>query len=228
MNEPILPQIIPIPHSRIKDITGQRFGRLVALGYTGSSIPGGKALWLCQCDCGTKIVTEGKGLRNGNAQSCGCYHRDRAGETSRTHGMTETRMYSIWCNMRTRCNNPNSERYQDYGGRGIYICDRWRTFENFLADMGEPPSDRHTIDRIDNDGNYCPENCRWATPKEQNCNTRVNHIIDYDGKSMNVTQWADHLGVSSHLIHARLKLGWTIQRTLSTPVRRSRKTTFPA
>lgn len=215
MNEPI----IPIPNPRIKNITGQRFGRLVALGYTGSSVPEGKALWLCQCECGSQVVVSGKQLRTNRTRSCGCLHREATGNMSRSHGMTETRIYSIWCNMRVRCQNTNTPQFKNHGGRGISVCDRWQCFENFYADMGDPPSNIHTIDRIDNDGNYCPDNCRWATPKEQSCNTRANHVVDYDGKSMNISQWAEYLGISGHVIHSRIRRGWTIERSLSTPLR---------
>lgn len=219
-NTAILPQIQPITNPRMKNISGHRFERLVAIGYVGTG-SGGKALWLCQCDCGTNFVTEGKSLRTNNTRSCGCLQRDITGDSRRSHGMSETRIYSIWCNMRTRCQNPNSERYPDYGGRGIEICKRWQSFQDFYADMGDPPSKTHTLDRIDNDGNYCPENCRWATPSEQNSNTKANHVIEYDGKKMTITQWGKYVGIKYITIFARIdRLGWSVERALTTPAKK--------
>ena len=141
------------------DITGHRFGRLVVLGRQGRTA-NGKALWLCQCDCGNTSIVQGCNLRSGNSNSCRCYHHE-----------SNTPTWTCWKNMHQRCANPNHNSYKHYGGRGIAVCDRWYEFANFLADMGERPVGL-SLDRIDNDAGYSPDNCRWATSQQQAKNRR--------------------------------------------------------
>lgn len=147
------------------DHTGRRFGLLVANRYLGGQ------KWLCACDCGVTAQVSAGHLVSGNTASCGCRKRAVLGESTTRHGMAGTRVYRIWKAMSTRCNNPNSLRYKDYGGRGIKVCDRWRDFSKFYEDMGEPPPG-HSIDRINNDLGYSKENCRWASTAQQNSNRR--------------------------------------------------------
>ena len=151
------------------DITGQRFGRLIALKQAGLS-KSRSVLWLCRCDCGVTVIVSSGNLRGGNSRSCGC----RKGGVIHRHSRVGSRTYHSWSAMLQRCNNPNNVGYKNYGGRGITVCQPWQTFANFLADMGERPPGR-TLDRIDNDRGYSPDNCRWATYSEQTTNQRRKH-----------------------------------------------------
>ena|SRR5690348_8244990 len=158
------------------NLAGKRFGRLVVLEYRGSN-KYHDSIWLCKCDCGNTVTIRGFTLRlsNGATKSCGCLRRDIQRQAHLRHGHQrrgmETPTHFSWRAMMARCSNPRFHQFKDYGGRGILVCERWKQFENFLADMGERPHGL-TLDRINNDGNYEPENCRWATRKQQNSNTR--------------------------------------------------------
>ncbi len=132
--------------------------------------------------------------------------------------MKGTRVYKIWEAMKRRCQNINSTAYKDYGGRGIYVCERWQDFQGFYRDMGEPPTQKHTLERIDNNGSYTPENCRWATAQEQSLNKRNNILITMDGRTMSLSQWARYLGIKRQTLRARLNRGWSHEKTLSCPL----------
>lgn len=144
------------------DLTGRTFGRLVAL----HAVPGKRLRWLCLCNCGVEKLIEGSSLRSGRTESCGCLHVEVSAEASRTHGLRKTPTYFAWVNMRNRCERSTNEHYDRYGGRGIVVCERWKKFENFLADMGLKPAGL-TLDRVNNDGNYEPGNVQWASRSEQ-------------------------------------------------------------
>lgn len=163
-------------HPNTKDLTGKRFGRLTVISVSHSrkcpNFKGTVLYWKCMCDCGNEAIVPGASLRTGDAKSCGCYQKDRCIETSTTHGLRHTTEFNIWNAMKQRCQNPNNHAYERYGGRGISVCRSWaESFEQFYADMGPRPVGL-SIDRINNDGNYEPSNCRWATAKEQARNKR--------------------------------------------------------
>lgn len=199
--------------SQVIDISGQRFGRLTVIAQAGTA--GKNALWICQCDCGGFKVVPGIRIRFGSVKSCGCIQKEKAAARLRTHGQSGTREYRIWNGISKRCLNPAFIGWRLYGSRGISVCDRWRQFENFLADMGPCPSSRHSLDRFPNaDGNYEPENCRWATPKEQSRNKRNNRMLTVSGETHCVTEWAEIRSMSMRTILARLNLGWTHEQAV--------------
>jgi hypothetical protein len=205
------------------NLTGQRFTRLLVLGSANEKTPWGHRLWNCVCDCGKEVKVTTGSLQSGNNKSCGCYNSDVTAERNRqnaTHGLSKTSLYQTWNAMLQRCNNPNSNNWQDYGGRGIKVCQRWQTFENFYADMGQIPSPEHTLDRINNNGNYEPSNCRWATMIEQQNNRRSNKIIVYKGVSYTVAELARTHGINIATFEYRLNRGWTIEQAVEIKVDR--------
>lgn len=203
----------------------ERYGRLSVLSKNGTK-------WTCRCDCGTvKTVRRKEILRRvGALQSCGCLQRETVAamgrERNRTHGLKDTATYRSWSSMRNRCNNPSNVAYSNYGGRGISVVSRWDSFTNFLEDMGERP-EGCSIDRIDNDGNYGPENCRWANAVIQGRNRRSNTIIEFEGSSFTLVQAAELYGIPRHSIKYRLAAGWTVYRALMTPVDVSKRSVKP-
>jgi hypothetical protein len=195
------------------DLIGQKFGRLTVLEYAGDR------KWNCVCGCGEKSRVQTGHLRNGDTKSCGCLHREltrkrlKGTAFGRTHGMTGTATHGTWKAMVSRCTNKSHKNYSHYGGRGITICEHWRKFENFLADMGEKPKGL-TLERIDNDGNYEPGNCRWATQAEQSRNHSRNHNITLFGITLCLSDWAKWCGVNKSTVYARLSRGKTYEEAL--------------
>ena len=162
--------------SKPLNLVGEKFGRLTVIERCGSNAIG-RSLWACACDCGKKTSVAGYALKSGNTSSCGCFHKDQLRDRVKTHGGYKSPEFSSWINMRTRCNNPKSTWFIHYGGRGIKVCERWEiSFENFIADMGKKPSAQHSIERVNNNGNYEPSNCVWATKKEQARNRRKPNV----------------------------------------------------
>ena len=202
------------------DMIGKRFGRLVVIKYYDDIEPG-RPRWLCRCDCGNERVVRGISLRKGDTKSCGCITKERAkllSESHVTHGKSKTRLYRIWFNIKCRCYKPSSADYTRYGGRGIEVCDEWRdNFQSFYEwSMANGYSTNLTIDRIDNDGDYSPQNCRWVNAEVQNNNTRRNYYITHDGETLTLTQWAKKCGINKNTLYSRLtKYGWSVERALT-------------
>jgi len=192
---------------KFRDITDVRFGRLTARWPSGRRIL--STIWLCSCDCGALVNVALSRLANGETASCGCLRKILATK----HGHASTPEYHTWADMLQRCLNPKVLGYSRYGGRGITVCDRWLSFKNFLADMGPRPY-KLTIERKNNDGNYEPGNCRWATRKEQQNNMRTNVRLTYQGKTQNLSQWAIELGINRVTLNMRLLKGWSVEKAL--------------
>ena len=163
---------------------------------------------IAKCDCGTERKVSVYDITRGASKNCGCIrrlHMHHLGKATTTHGLSHLKILRIWDRMLSRCNNPKDKSYHNYGGRGIKVCDRWNLVENFYADMGEKPEGRYSIDRIDNDGDYCPENCHWATDREQATNTRKNHMVEYHGKTWVLSELARQLGMPPKRVLTLLK-----------------------
>jgi len=196
-----------------KHLTGRRFGRLTVLREQGRNRHG-SVMWATRCDCGTELAVSTGSLTDGNTTSCGC---------SRTkHGATWTPEWSIWQTMIKRCGNPGAKGYQDYGGRGIRVCESWRKdFRAFIRDVGPRPSPRHSLDRLDTDGNYEPGNVRWATPIEQARNKRNNRVITIGGTRRTLAEWSEVSGIRYTTIRERLRRGWSASRAVTEPTKPS-------
>lgn len=188
----------PITH----DLKDQKIGRLKINSYQG----GGK--WLCSCDCGNQKIILGSSIARGDTKSCGCLRKKVTAKRDKersTHGMYKSREYKTWMSMKERCNNKNHSAFKSYGGRGIQVCDRWQSsFKNFYADMGDRPAGC-SLDRINNDKGYSPENCRWATSKQQQSNRRNNVFVLVNGKKVTAFEASKILDVPMSTLHGKIK-----------------------
>lgn len=207
--------------SELIDLTGKKFGKLTVLKRVENN-KHRQPQWLCKCDCGNEAVVAGQKLRTGHTKSCGCIIFEQ--KTRLTHGMTSTTLFTRWMNMKSRCNNPKNKRYNRYGGRGIKVCEEWEndfmSFYRWAISNGFEES--LSIDRIDNNMGYCPENCRWVNAKRQANNTSKNVKIVYNGEKKTLAEWCDSLNVDYKLIHNRMhRYGMTFQDAVSKPVRHS-------
>lgn len=202
---------------KMVNMTGQKFGRLLVIGPCERRRVWGisKIYWKARCDCGNVGFYYGDYLRNGDTKSCGCLHQEVRSKMNRTHGLSATPTFRIWCDMRRRCTNAKRRAFRRYGGRGIRVCDRWLKFENFVEDMGLRPRGM-SLDRIDNNGNYEPSNCRWATRKQQTLNSPTTRWIEFGGERLCLTDWARKLGMTESGLHFRLK-NWPMEKALTTP-----------
>lgn len=209
----------------VKDVKGMVFGRLTVLERAGTN-KWNNATWKCQCDCGNISIVTGSSLRSGTSKSCGCLQRESAVATGKqiTHGLAKRGMdssgvYKSWGHMKQRCLNENNQDYHNYGARGITVCEEWLDFSKFYEwALANGYKKGLSIDRIDNDGNYEPGNCRWATWVQQQNNKRNSRVISFDGKEMTLAQWSEKTGINYNTLNSRLNSGWSIKKTLTTPL----------
>lgn len=205
---------------KVIDLTGQKFARLTVIERAENNNRG-NAMWRCKCDCGNEIITRGSCLTTGNTKSCGCYRLEQIISRCKTHGKSHSRIHNEWQNMKKRCFDEQCKSYRDYGGRGITICAEWlgeHGAENFISWACKNGYEENLqIDRIDNNGNYCPENCRWATKKEQANNRRSNILITYNGKTQTLKQWCEELGLNYVLTRQRIRRNhWSAEKAFTT------------
>lgn len=226
-------------NKKFQDITGETFGRLTVKHFSGKD-KWGKVKWVCECSCGcNEIEVIASKLKSGHTRSCGCLQRDavrqtgkdntgrflldgkklnREGIVNNVSGESHSVEYITWRGMLERCSDKRSNTYKNYGGRGIKVCERWHTYRNFLKDMGRRPSNKNSIDRIDVNGDYCPENCRWADDKQQGRNRRNNSIYEHDGRKQCLVEWSEELDIKYQILLDRLgKLGWSVEKAFTTP-----------
>lgn len=206
---------------KLVDLTGKRFGRLIVIEQAGRA-KNGRVKWLCICDCGNEKITTETALVDGRAKSCGCLKSEALKAAFTKHGLCNSKLYSVRKAMIRRCYKEKCAEYKNYGKRGITVCEEWLgengfiNFYNWAIKNGY--KEGLSIDRIDNDGNYCPENCRWATKKEQMMNTRRNRWIDFNGETHTITEWSNITGIAQSTIETRLKRGYSIDDALTTPI----------
>lgn len=211
----------PLP-PRLKDLRGQRFGRLVVVAFAEmATFPSGKryAKWQCLCDCRNTTIVNQKSLIKRATRSCGCLLRETTSLTKKTHGMSKSKLYRRWSSMITRCENKSVEKYKDYGNRGIKVCEQWRnSFEIFLRDVRMPPTPKHQIDRIDNNGDYEPGNVHWVTIEEQANNKRSTIMLTHDRQTLPLSTWSKLVNIKRKTLRARIKAGWPVYMVLTEPV----------
>lgn len=205
------------------DITGEKYNMLTAVRTSYKKNPKSSYYWWFKCDCGNEKEILKSYVIKGTVKSCGCLAKrksaQRAKKTFTTHSQTKTETYVVWQNMKSRCSNPKSISYENYGSRGISVCDRWQEFENFIEDMGLRPPNR-SLDRIDNDKGYFKENCRWVTVQQQSNNKRNNFLIEWCGKKLNCREWEKETGITASVIRERIKkYNWTIEKSLTTKIK---------
>jgi hypothetical protein len=213
---------------RTENLLNLPFGRWRVIAFAGYRH--GNAYWTCECSCPehTRHDVVACRLKDGTSQSCGCLRNEQTAMRRTTHGQTYTAEYHAWQQMFVRCYNPKAKSFRDYGARGISVCERWTaSFEAFLEDMGPRPSSQHSLERVDNNQGYSPDNCQWSTHKEQGRNRRSNHMITHAGITQCITDWAISAGMSVQVLKSRLNQGWSMEEALTTPVRPLTPTDVP-
>lgn len=208
---------------KFKNVSGQRFGRLLAIDSLAGSRTA-RRKWRCLCDCGQEAFVDTCKLLSGHTRSCGCLQRDSVAAKSTTHGGQRRSEYSTWKGIKSRCFNPNSPAFANYGARGISMCPEWADdFSAFLRDMGPRPSVHHTVERKDNSLGYSPDNCLWATRKEQSRNKRNNRWICSKGAFRTLAEWAEVTGIPAPTLASRLdRLHWSVDKAFNTPLNATR------
>lgn len=219
-------------HGRFRDLTGHPpIGRLTIIEFVGMAKPTEKSqalpMWKCRCECGNEVVVQSKSLMNAargkpGTSSCGCLQKETIaaiGKSHVTHGMSESVEYNAWLHIRDRCRNQKSAAREGYGGRGICVDERWDDFAVFIADMGRRPDNMTSIDRIDVNGNYCKENCRWADPTIQSRNRRTNILLTHDGVTLRIHEWSERTGIPIKTLAWRHHEGWSDSKVVTTPLR---------
>lgn len=202
---------------KVNNIIGEKFNKLTVIDRGPTNSKRGEAMWICQCECGVTVQVSTNDLKSGHNKSCGCL---RQAFMNRRKGLSRSRIYSIWRGMKRRCCDENNKDYNGYGARGIKVCDEWKnnfmSFYNWAMENGY--RDNLTIDRIDNDGDYKPSNCRWVTNTEQCANRRTNRYITYNGETKTISQWAKDKNLNFCTLWHRLNNGWSIEKALTLPV----------
>lgn len=208
--------------SKVIDLTGQRFNRLLVI--EPKRLKNGKFAWKCQCDCGNVVVTQGAQLKNGHIKSCGCYKNDIARQRCTKHGFSRTKLFYVYQGMHSRCEKTSHKMYERYGGRGISVCEEWSgkdgfiNFYNWAIENGY--KERLQVDRINNNGNYEPSNCRWVTCYENLMNKSNTLFYEYKGQKKTLKDWAEETGIPYKRLRARIKeCGWCFEKAIKTPVR---------
>lgn len=204
------------------DLSNKKFGMLTVIKRSGTSNDN-QAMWECRCDCGNICLVRGRDLRDGHTKTCGCKSHELTNNAKITHGKTKSRLYGIWRSMKSRCYVKSCKEYDNYGGRGITVCDEWlNDFQAFYGwSMENGYQDNLTIDRKNNDKGYSPDNCRWATAKEQANNTRNNHFLEYNGEIHTIAEWSEITKIKSSTIERRInQYGWSVEKSLTKKPRR--------
>jgi len=199
------------------DLSGEKFGRLTVISFSHKD-KYTKTYWRCKCECGNEFTVRCSSLKCNITKSCGCLQKQNAGPKP-IHNLHKSSIYRIWQSMVQRCTNPNNDRFKGYMGRGITVCNKWLKFVGFYEDMGDRPEGM-TLDRKDNDGNYCKDNCKWSTSKEQQNNMRSNVNIIYNGKTQTLSQWARELNIKIGTLNSRIfRDKWSVERAFTEPVK---------
>lgn len=203
---------------KIYNLAGKRYGKLTVISRERTTIVRKPLDWVCRCDCGRTRILKSWQLVRGEVTSCGCEISPRM-FIIKQKSFSKTKEYVTWRNIKARCFNPGNIGYKHYGGRGITVCDYWReSYHNFLKDMGHAPKGKYSIDRINNNGNYEPGNCRWATDEQQANNRQKNRVFTIGNETKTLTQWINQYQVPLHRVWYRIKKGWDIERALTQPV----------
>lgn len=200
---------------RVEGVAGRKYGLLTAVSVFRGS--GRKRFWRCQCQCGKTHAVKEFYLVSGYTKSCGCLR----GAKQKTHGLSKHPSYFVHSGMMRRCYNPKCKAWPNYGGRGIKVAERWHDVAEFIKDVGVPTTPKHQIDRVDNNGDYSPDNWRWSTPSEQRMNMRTNRVLEIDGVSKTITAWARQNRLSPSMVFTRIHRGWSEIEAVTSPVRQN-------